>query len=157
MIFLTTGTQLHFDRLVRAMDRIASNLGEEVFAQIGFGSYKPSHMNWSETVKPQQFEEMCRNANCIVSHAGIGTILTARRLGKPLIVFPRRAEFGEHRNDHQVATVKHLSHLQGVYVAEDEATLETLVRNQDSHPLGYSEVPPSRVTLINYIRSQICA
>ena len=40
--------------------------------------------------------------------------------GLPMIVMPRRAELGEHRNDHQSATARRLSHLPGLSVAEDE-------------------------------------
>jgi UDP-N-acetylglucosamine transferase subunit ALG13 len=139
------------------MDRIAPTLDEPVFAQIGHEGYRPRNMEWAETVTPRLFEETCRTASRIVSHAGIGTILTARRLGKPLIVFPRRVEFGEHRNDHQVATIRHLNSLPGVHVAEDEAMLEVLVRSRN---LDADEVISSRSTrnnLIHFIRSQISA
>ena len=44
-------------------------------------------------------------AAAIVAHAGMGTILTALETGKRLLVMPRRAALGEHRNDHQLATV----------------------------------------------------
>jgi len=53
----------------------------------------------------------------------VGSILTARDLRKPIVVLPRRAHLGEHRNDHQWATVKHLSQDVGIVVAEDEDAL----------------------------------
>lgn len=37
----------------------------------------------------------------VVSHGGVGTVLTALRLGKHPVVMPRLAEFGEHVDDHQ--------------------------------------------------------
>ena len=62
-------------------------------------------------------------ADAVVAHAGIGTILTALELGKPLLVMPRRAEFGEHRNDHQLATARRFAELGSVIVAFDETEL----------------------------------
>ena len=53
----------------------------------------------------------------------MGTILTALELGKPLLVMPRRAALGEHRNDHQLATVRRFAELGSVEVALDESEL----------------------------------
>ena len=38
----------------------------------------------------------------------MGTILSALHAGKPLVVMPRRASLGEQRNEHQLATAKHM-------------------------------------------------
>ncbi len=56
-------------------------------------------------------------ATAIVAHAGMGTILTALEMGKPLLVMPRRAALGEHRNDHQLATASRFAELGRVKVA----------------------------------------
>ena len=62
-------------------------------------------------------------AKAIVAHAGMGTILTALEMGKPLLVMPRRAALGEHRNDHQLATAHRFAELGRVNVAFDETEL----------------------------------
>jgi UDP-N-acetylglucosamine transferase subunit ALG13 len=68
-----------------------------------------------------------RDADAIVAHAGMGTILNALQLGKPLLVMPRRAALGEHRNEHQSATARRFQELGGVAVADDaEALAEAL-------------------------------
>jgi UDP-N-acetylglucosamine transferase subunit ALG13 len=59
----------------------------------------------------------------IVSHAGMGTILTALHHRKPILVMPKRASLGEHRNEHQLATARHMMQLGNVNVAFDEAEL----------------------------------
>ena len=61
-----------------------------------------------------------RSSTAIVAHAGMGTILTALELGKPLLIMPRRAALGEHRNDHQLATAERFAAVDGVKVAFDE-------------------------------------
>jgi len=53
----------------------------------------------------------------------MGTILTGLDLGKPVVVVPRLAAHGEHRNDHQLATVKQLSRFPLVRPVHDVARL----------------------------------
>lgn len=123
MILVTVGMQLGFDRLIRAMDELAPSLGMEVIAQTGKGSYVPANMTAREKIGPGEFEELIQRSRLIVSHAGIGTILTAQRFSTPIVLFPRRFDHGEHRNDHQVATVRNLEGRSGLLVAMEEGDL----------------------------------
>jgi len=70
----------------------------------------------------------------VIAHAGMGTILSALQFGRPLIVMPRLAQFGEHRNDHQLATARRLSELDRVDVAFDEAELLGRLDDHDLTP-----------------------
>ncbi|BBD99723.1 glucuronosyltransferase [Sphingobium amiense] len=128
MIFVTVGTQLPFDRLIELIDAMAPSLDEEVFAQTGRGRYQPVNVQSSALLKPRQFDELVTGASRIVSHAGIGTVLMAQKYRKPVILFPRRASLGEHRNDHQLATVAALRGREGIYVAESDEELGELLR-----------------------------
>jgi UDP-N-acetylglucosamine transferase subunit ALG13 len=115
--------QLGFDRLIEAIDRLAPELGMPVIAQTGKGTYRPQHMQARTMISPAEFEKLMRDARLIVSHAGIGTVLTAARCGKPVLLMPRRADLGEHRNDHQLSTVRNLTGRVGILVAMDESEL----------------------------------
>ena len=64
-----------------------------------------------------------RRSRLVVAHAGIGSIVSAAELGRPIVVLPRRAAFGEHTSDHQVETVSRLHGRPGVHVAETEGDL----------------------------------
>ncbi|WP_379923405.1 glycosyltransferase [Erythrobacter sp. R86502] len=123
MIVVTVGMQLGFDRLIAAMDDLAPRLGMPVIAQTGKGDYRPRNMEARVKIAPAEFETLVEQARLIVSHAGIGTVLTAARCAKPIVLFPRRADLGEHRNDHQLATVRKLAGRPGILVAQDEAAL----------------------------------
>jgi UDP-N-acetylglucosamine transferase subunit ALG13 len=123
VILVTVGMQLGFNRLIEAMDRIAPSLGMEVVAQTGRGTYEPQNMQAHASIAPAEFEALVERSHLIVSHAGIGTVLTAQRLGKPIVLFPRRFDQGEHRNDHQLATSRQLQGRPGLLVAFDEAQL----------------------------------
>lgn len=131
MILLTIGTQLPFDRLVKAVDDIALSINDEIYGQIGAGKYEPRNFEFCRTMKPADFDKQFQRARVIVSHAGIGSILTARKFGKPIVIFPRRAVHGEHRNDHQLATCDHLKDRSGIYVAVDDGELEYQLSRED--------------------------
>jgi UDP-N-acetylglucosamine transferase subunit ALG13 len=106
MIFVTVGEQLPFDRLISAVDDWAATSMEEVYAQIGNSQLKPNVIQYKKHLDPLEFKQAFLAADVIIAHAGMGTIITAIELGKPLLVMPRQACFGEHRNDHQLATAK---------------------------------------------------
>jgi UDP-N-acetylglucosamine transferase subunit ALG13 len=123
VIIVTVGMQLGFDRLIAAMDALAPDLGMPVIAQTGKGSYAPRNMEARAKIAPATFETLIGEARLIVSHAGIGTVLTAARCARPIVLMPRRANLGEHRNDHQLATVGKLAGRPGILVAQDESEL----------------------------------
>ena len=124
MIFVTVGTQLTFDRLIRAVDDWAGQRGRsDVFAQIGPSAYKARHIQAMPFVSPKECLEKMRQADAIVAHAGMGSIIGALELGKPIVVMPRLARLGEHRNDHQLATARRFAEMGTISVAMDEQEL----------------------------------
>src|SRR5687768_7811288 len=124
MIFVTVGTDMPFDRMVRVVDEWAqANQRTDVFAQIGETEWKPGYIAYSKFLQPPEFTKRFSSATTIVSHAGMGTILSALQWEKPILVMPRRATLGEQRNEHQLATARRLSELGKVTVAMDEADL----------------------------------
>lgn len=143
MILVTVGMQLGFDRLIKAMDAIAPDLGQPVIAQVGKGTYRPANMEARDNIGPAEFEALVEQSSLIVSHAGIGTVLTAARFGKPILLVPRRAGLGEHRNDHQLATVRQLAGRPGIVVAEDEAALPAAIATGLSLDSGAAIQSPS--------------
>ena len=132
MIFLTIGTQEPFDRLVRAMDEWygQSDRSQKLFGQIAElheNGYVPSNFEWVTRLSPVEYADRFAQADLIVSHAGMGSIITALHHGKPIVIMPRWAKLREHRNDHQLATVKRLGNRRGIHVADDEVQLAEVV------------------------------
>jgi len=124
VIFVTVGSMFPFDRLVRAMDAwAAAHPEEEVLAQIGDGGFEPSHMRWQSLLDRGTFDDTVRRARLVVAHAGVGSVVTARTLGRPVVVLPRRRQLGEHTSDHQVETVGWLRGRPGIHVADGEGDL----------------------------------
>jgi len=124
MILVSVGTQLPFDRLIKALDQWAAAHPEvEVIAQIGPSHYVPKAMTASAFFTPLQFRELQERCSLMVSHAGIGSIVNALELGKPIIILGRDDLRHEHRNGHQISTVKRFGNLPGIYAARDEQHL----------------------------------
>ena len=124
MIFITVGSELPFDRLIRTIDEWAgANNRHDVFAQIGPSDFHPAHIEYRPFLDPPEFRRRFEHADIIVAHAGMGTVLTALEMGKPLLVIPRRAHLGEVRNDHQQATAERLRERGQVHVAFDNDEL----------------------------------
>ena len=118
LILLTVGTQLPFDRLVRAVDEWAAcNPGVEIFGQIGITAYRPDHFQTASLVSSIELAALVAKCDLVVSHAGMGSILTAMQFGKPLIIMPRKASLGEIRTDHQLATARRFAGRPGITVA----------------------------------------
>jgi UDP-N-acetylglucosamine transferase subunit ALG13 len=155
MIFVTVGTQLPFDRLIQGVDRWAQARGrKDVFAQIGAGAtYKPQYIAYAKTIPMDVFAEKIASASVIVAHAGIGTILSGLELGKPVLVCPRRASLGEHRNEHQLATVERFSGMKLVAVAHnDEELAAQLDRLEQIAPGGDKIANRASDQLLNALR-----
>ncbi len=128
MIFTTVGTQLPFDRLLLGLNSWAMrNPDVPVFAQAGSSTRDFSHIKTVSHLSQSEFQAHFEAARLVVAHAGMGSILSAAELGKPIILMPRRAKFREHRNDHQQDTANKMTRLSNVTVVQDgEALHEAL-------------------------------
>jgi len=121
-VFATVGTQLPFDRLLMAVnDWAALNPDVAVQAQTGRTTARLAHMTCAASLDQAAFAAAFATARLIVSHAGMGTILSAAELGKPILLMPRRAAHGEHRNDHQLDTAARMAALPNVTVVHQAA------------------------------------
>ena len=133
MIFVTVGTDQPFDRMMKVVVRWAGHAGrKDVFAQIGEGGWEPRHVPFVNFLEPVEFKDRFAQASLIVGHAGMGTILSALLHGKPILVMPKLARLGEHRNEHQTATAKRMMELGNVNVAFDEDEMLSKLEIVDS-------------------------
>lgn len=142
MIFATVGTQLPFDRLLTALDRWAvHNPDIPILAQSGATDRHYRHIETIPHLGQSEFNEHFRAARLVVAHAGMGSILSAAEMGKPIILMPRRAQFQEHRNDHQMDTAKEMARLSNVAVVQDGEALHQALDHALSQPSTASQLP----------------
>lgn len=153
MIFVTVGTQLPFDRLVGAMDRwAAANPTHHVIAQVGRTRTTFKNLEVRGTIDRSEFERLYREAAVIVSHAGMGSVLSAARIGARLVVMPRRADLGEHRDDHQIQTARRLLTLGLVSVAWSDVELSLEVERLLNSGLPPTQFVSTRGALVTALR-----
>ncbi|MHC4428710.1 MAG: glycosyltransferase [Planctomycetota bacterium] len=146
MIFVTVGSQMPFDRLVRCVDAWAGERGrDDVFAQIGATGWEPPHLRWTQRLDTSEFRHFLFEAEVVITHAGVGTILTALKFGKPVLVMPRSAELGETRNNHQFGTAHELAKSRRIAVAWDDLELASCLDHLDEVPVP--ERIPSHASL----------
>ncbi len=153
MILLSVGTQLHFDRLVRAVDGYLDNHSHiHVIAQVARSEYQPRNMRSQSFFDPAEYQRHFEAAQFIVGHAGMGTIIQSLLHGKPILIMPRQAALGEQRNDHQLATAQHFSQRAGILVAQDEhevpQRMDELLSLQTSQAIGKY----ASAELLEYVR-----
>ena len=98
MIVATVGTHgqafPRFFEVVRALEG-------DVLLQYGHG---PAPAGFANAVGFLPFDELMaamRSATAVVTHAGVGSVLCARRAGHVPVVVPRLRQLGEHVDDHQ--------------------------------------------------------
>lgn len=154
MIFLTVGTQLPFGRLISMVDEIAGEQGLDVFAQTAEPKAAYSNIRHAPFLTPDEYDHILSHTRLLVGHAGIGTILTAIRAEKPIIIVPRKASLGEHRNEHQLATAHYLTGHEGVYVAENRDELAKFLQRHDLKPATFSDTS-GKVRLVSFLRDYV--
>ena len=152
MILLTVGTQLPFERLAKRFDEWCRHEEEvSVVAQLGESTYSASHFKSVEALGPSAFSEVLQSTSHMVAHAGIGSILTARRSGIPILIVPRLEELMEVRSDHQVATANVLRGRPGIVVCDDMANFDECMDQllaMERGPATMNTADPSLVTAL---------
>jgi UDP-N-acetylglucosamine transferase subunit ALG13 len=155
-LFVTTGTQFPFDRLLQSIEAWANKHPHvKIIAQTCESQIKFNNIEAKEFLSPSEYSQIVSKAALIIGHAGMGTIITAHENHIPLIMMPRRFSLGEHRNDHQLATVAKFKSTEGVYVAEDESELFDLLEKRDQLQKCGKVYPESRSKLIHYLAGEI--
>ena len=151
MIFLTVGSwHRGFDRLVREVDTLKKNgvISEEVLAQIGSSSYRPTYLNAIDYFSPGEFVNVLGRSRIVISHAGMGTIIEAVSRKKTVIVVPRMARLGEANTDHQFDTARQLEVEGKILVAYEESMLPIKIKEAETFIPKQSESCPEVLRVV---------
>lgn len=112
MIFVTVGTQdKSFERLLKQVDKEIEkgNIKEKVVVQAGHTKYSSENMEIIDFVSDEEFQKLIDKSRIIITHGGVGTILSAIKKSKVVIAAARLKKFKEHTNDHQKQIIKEFS------------------------------------------------
>ena len=109
MILVTLGTQdKEFTRLLKAIDKEIEkgNIKEKVIVQAGYTKYKSDNMEIYDLIEMDELEKLTKKCNLLITHGGVGSILTGLTNNKKVIAAARQKKYKEHTNDHQKQIVK---------------------------------------------------
>ena len=130
MILCVFGT--HPQPFDRALDWVIDAAGDEqLVVQHGATARRdaPPGAVWHELVPYDELVELIRAADVVVSHAGVGTLMTVIDQGRRPVAIARRREFGEHVDDHQLQIAGELGARGYVIPCAGEAELRDALRS----------------------------
>jgi UDP-N-acetylglucosamine transferase subunit ALG13 len=156
MIFVTTGTQFPFDRLLSYVDDWAkTNNKLRIVAQAGITSLKPTNMELYEYLTPVEYKKLIMQAKLIFGHVGTGTMIDAQKYQIPAVLMPRRFELKEHRSEHQIATANQFKAKTGIYIVENQIELIKVLDRLDSLVSPKQENSKARSLLVSFLKTQV--
>lgn len=113
MILVLLGTQNNsFVRLLDAVQDCINKkiINEEVIVQAGFTKYESKDMKIFSMINSENFSKMLDEADLIITHAGVGSLISSLERGKKVIVVPRLKRYNEHVNNHQIQIARKYKH-----------------------------------------------
>ena len=124
MILVLLGTQNNsFHRLLEEIEKNidAGNITDKVVVQAGFTKYKSNKMEIFDMIPQDELEKLIKEANLVITHGGVGSIMSAVKQGKKVIAVPRLKKYGEHVNDHQLEIIETFKK-QGIIIGINDVT-----------------------------------
>ena len=113
MILVTLGTQdKQFYRILEALeDKLDKHLiDDEVVVQAGCSAdFKSKYMKIFDLIPMDEFDEMIKKCDVLITHGGVGSIITGLKNNKKVIAAARLSKYNEHVNDHQLQIIDNFS------------------------------------------------
>lgn len=156
MILVTLGTQdKQFKRLIVEIDRLIEKkvIKDKVTVQAGSTKYESKNMEIFDLIPKFDFEKLIKESDYIITHGGVGTILTALKSGKRVIGVSRLSKYNEVINDHQIDLIPKFTqegYIIGVNEIEDLE--KAIVKINSFKPRKYKS---DNKQLLNPIRIEI--
>ncbi|WP_140492646.1 glycosyltransferase [Bifidobacterium sp. UTBIF-78] len=136
-VFMIVGGVVEFDfsRPLRILDELVAEGvldGGELVAQRGHAKYVPTRYHSFDFVDGVTFERTIDEADLIISHGGVSSLISALRKGKKVIAFPRLARYREHLDDHQTEITSMFADQGYMLYATDKESLKQAIERADT-------------------------
>lgn len=135
MIFITVGThEQPFDRLLSWIDNAVESgkITEKIICQKGFTDYEPRNFTAEKLIPYEEMQKNIKEARIVITHGGPASFLEPLKYGKIPIVVPRKKEFNEHVNNHQLEFSKEVEkRMKNIIVVETNDELIDTIINYD--------------------------
>lgn len=112
MILVLLGTQNNsFHRLLEEIQKNIDNgnIQQEVVVQKGYTKFESKDMTLYNQLPLEELNKLIEKADIIITHGGVGSIVTSIEKNKKVIAVPRLKKYKEHVNDHQLDIIKSFS------------------------------------------------
>ena len=137
MILVLLGTQKNnFNRLLNEIQKNIDNntIKEKVIVQAGSTKFKSKSkdMEIFSLIPSDELLKLQEKARIIITHGGVGSIVSSIKLGKKVIAVPRLEELREHVNNHQIQIVETFEkngYIRAVYNIEDLGDIIKSIEN----------------------------
>lgn len=143
MILVLLGTQNNsFHRLLEKIDELIEKevINEKVLVQAGYTKYESKNMRIFDLIPQEELDRYQEQADLIITHGGVGSIISSIKKGKKVIAVPRLHEYQEHVNDHQKQIVESFDKKGYIIGIDGVEELESaIIRMQDFTPVKYEE------------------
>lgn len=155
MIFVTLGTQdKTFERLLKAIDKSIEKreIKEKVIVQAGNTKYESKNMEILDLISPDKFQQLVDECDLLITHGGVGSILSAVKQGKKVIAAARLKKYNEHVNDHQKQIIKEFAKDGYIIELEDMDKLgEALQKAKKFKPKKFKSHTKEMINLVEGI------
>ena len=141
MILVLLGTQNNnFNRLLEEIEKNIEDgtIKEKVIVQAGYTKFESNKMKIIDLMSKEQLEKFQDEANLIITHGVVGSIISSIEKRKKVIAVPRMHEYGEHVNNHQKEIVKDFNdkgYIIGIEKVED--LKQAIEKIKDFEPKKY--------------------
>ena len=109
MILITLGTQdKEFTRLLDQVQKEIDkgNIKDKVVVQAGYTKYESKDMKIFDLIDQEEFKKLISECDLLITHGGVGSILTGLKNNKKIIAAARLSKYKEHMNDHQLQIIE---------------------------------------------------
>lgn len=135
MILVTLGTQdKKFYRLLDAIQK-QIDLGiikDNVVVQAGCtADYESKDMEIFDLIPMEEFDNLISKCDILITHGGVGSIITGLKNNKKVIAAARLSKFKEHTNDHQLQIIENFSNDGYILNLSDFDELGNMIKNID--------------------------
>lgn len=158
MILVTLGTQdKPFKRLLLAIQKEIDNgnIKDEVVVQAGCTKFESKQMKIFDLIPTDEFSKLVEKCDILITHGGVGSIITGLKNNKKVIGAARLKKFGEHTNDHQLQILENFDQEKYIiYLRELDKLNEALKKAKSFKPRKYTSNTHSMIDLlVDYIDS----
>lgn len=158
MILVLLGTQNNsFTRLLEAVQENIDKkiINDEVVVQAGFTKFESKDIKMFKLIDKKKLSKLQDKADLIITHGGVGSIISSLEKGKKVIVVPRLKKYNEHVNDHQIQIAEKFENNGYVRSVIDISKLgDTIKEMENFEPKKYESGNKKILSIIeNYINN----